>query len=467
MLSLTRDLKPIQDFQNAVNWGRTTVRDRLNMHIFEWNQGDPNGTEDGSIESVAQLEAREVRQVRVIFAPRDTPHPDTVNGLTRLFELFAIPSAFIAESLENVSQSFGTRTDENRAQYSWFHFLSRIIDISQEGGLPRFMHPSENAVDSNGGHQSQTHSTWTKAGFVLKSEQRTKPSSPQSQSTTSSSSSTTVADSHGTTYVTLICFGAPISLMHRFRRMQEQGCDEVIQDPYLLLEIVLDEMWSVIDKAGWTLSEVFGKIELRTLANATARSKAARDLDFPGLHNIAKDILYLRENTESALSTLESLIIHHKGFIKSDPSPCASSLQSALEYRKTLIQSTQRRLESLDERMKNIIQFSFNLVAQTDSRIMQRDGKSMKTVAIMTLVFMPLTTVATIFGTQLITLQDDAPYHIKVSPDFWLLWVISVPLTAIVMVVWRVCCADAREDEEGTRESRRHMDWHDSRLKLY
>lgn len=61
-------------------------------------------------------------------------------------------------------------------------------------------------------------------------------------------------------------------------------------------------------------------------------------------------------------------------------------------------------------------------------------------------------------------LQEDAPFRIMVSRDFWLLWVIAVPLTVIVMVVWRVWYMDARGrlvDQLPPRQSGKHgyMGW--------
>lgn len=94
--------------------------------------------------------------------------------------------------------------------------------------------------------------------------------------------------------------------------------------------------------------------------------------------------------------------------------------------------------------MTNVIELSFHIVTQGDSRVMQSESQSMKTIAVMTLVFMPLSTVATIFGTQFIKLQDESPYHVSISHDFWLLWLIAVPLTAIVLIIWRVGYTQAR-----------------------
>jgi Mg2+ and Co2+ transporter CorA len=173
---------------------------------------------------------------------------------------------------------------------------------------------------------------------------------------------------------------------------------------------------------------------------ATTPGKA-KDLPrdhFTGLHNLAKHVTYLRENCDSALATLSGLRHHHSAVLGEHPEPAQEFTRQALEYRKTLFQSTQRRLASLDKRMANIIQLSFHLVTVGDSRIMMSESQSMKTIAVMTLIFMPLSTVAGIFGTQFMKLDEEEPWHIHVSQDFWLLWIIAVPLTLIVLFIWRI-----------------------------
>lgn len=61
----------------------------------------------------------------------------------------------------------------------------------------------------------------------------------------------------------------------------------------------------------------------------------------------------------------------------------------------------------------------------------------MKTVAVMMLLFTPLGTVASIFGTQLIKIEDVTPYRMVMSQDFWFLWGIAIPLTILVVAIWR------------------------------
>jgi hypothetical protein len=126
--------------------------------------------------------------------------------------------------------------------------------------------------------------------------------------------------------------------------------------------------------------------------------------------------------------------------------------------------STQRRLSSLEKRMDNILQLSFHWVTQNDSLIMMSESLCMKAIAVATLTFMPLGTVAAIFGTQLIRLDDDPPHHARVSQDFWLLWIISVPLTMFVLVFWRVWYQDKRAQLKGKApirgyDDRGYMGW--------
>ena len=100
---------------------------------------------------------------------------------------------------------------------------------------------------------------------------------------------------------------------------------------------------------------------------------------------------------------------------------------------------------------------------------MQTENQSMKTIAVMTLIFMPLSTVAGIFGTQFMELDEGPGHHITVSQDFWLLWLIAVPLTIIVIVFWRVWYADAKRrlNDEIPRNAERYMGWKTLRQTLH
>lgn len=54
-------------------------------------------------------------------------------------------------------------------------------------------------------------------------------------------------------------------------------------------------------------------------------------------------------------------------------------------------------------------------------------------------MFIPFTAVTSIFGTQFF---DYGEQHMTVNPDFWVLWIIAVPLTLVIMTAWRASEGD-------------------------
>ncbi|KAJ8111521.1 hypothetical protein OPT61_g5900 [Boeremia exigua] len=456
--SLTADRRPLEAFKaQASRAGNPklgcsdTNTSSLPLHLFEWSQNSQDGVEISNVRSVTDLEARDPATVRVVFAPRDVPAPETVHGLVELFKRFEIPSAFVAESMQNISRSFAAQTDIDGTTYLWFHLLCKTVSVEGDRIVGR-KRPGNNA-DSAGSashdtaqNLSQEDLDWLKPGFVLKIRKPRVPPKTLARSRTSSSEVTMFAPS-AEPLVQLFCFGAPMSIGDRFRRLKDVAiCDDLVQDPYVLLEVVYEEMYKTLDMTGWAVSHVFGGIERQTLQLATTPGKATRlpRDHFTGLHNLAKHVTYLRENCDSALATLSSLQQHHATVVGEHPNPAQEFTQQALEYRQTLFDSTQRRLASLDKRMANIVQLSFHLVTVADSRIMHSESASMKSIAVTTLIFLPLSTIASIFGTQFMKLDENGRLHIRVSEDFWLLWVVALPLTAIVLLIWRVWYYDVR-----------------------
>jgi hypothetical protein len=81
-----------------------------------------------------------------------------------------------------------------------------------------------------------------------------------------------------------------------------------------------------------------------------------------------------------------------------------------LEYMLGAFHSLSLRIHSVETRVKNVINLvsnnhqvhdhaltglqAFNLVVQRDSTLLQKDSQSMKTIAVMTLIFLPGTAVA-------------------------------------------------------------------------
>jgi hypothetical protein len=209
------------------------------------------------------------------FAPQDVPNPATIDGMCELFDIFGIPSSFIEEGLQGVSQSFSAQKDTD-ATYIWFHMLSKTCQISDghivhvSGQEDSNNHQQEDRLRAQ--RQSQADFTWLKPGFVLKI--RNQSSSPllPSRSTTSSSESTLHSTS-AQPEVEMFCFGAPVAIRDRFQRLKQTAtCEELLLDPYVFLEIIISEMYKGMDQTGWMIANIFGKIETVSRSDHCLRS---------------------------------------------------------------------------------------------------------------------------------------------------------------------------------------------------
>jgi len=160
--------------------------------------------------------------------------------------------------------------------------------------------------------------------------------------------------------------------------------------------------------------------------------------DFSGLHNCAKHVIHIAEAVQSSLLAVEGTLAlaNEPTAANSDELHLRKDLTHRLQYRRSLFESTRLRLGSLQKRVENAITLSFNLVSQQDSLILLQDSSSMKTIALITMIFLPTTGVATVLGGALFNSnQEHGRWEVKSSPLFLTLWYISIPLTAVTLAL--------------------------------
>ncbi|KAL4757894.1 uncharacterized protein BDW70DRAFT_170923 [Aspergillus foveolatus] len=360
--------------------------------------------------SNTRLDVLDWVDARRVHSPRayELPIPRwPLDGLPLLIEHYKIPTAFFEGGIRAVTHSFGSLDTEDGYRCCWFDYLCKNITVAQSpGSEPVISDQSRRSVQQ----VRQSDFTWTRAGFFLRWPIRSE-------------------NRHD---LTMVCFGANM-VYDRLTRLSCEAVKEgVINDPMSLLLVVLHQLSARMDDTVWNLSMVFGAIESKALGLHRDRES------FTGLHNISKHIIYLQESSDAALETVKNLHRHHK-----DLSPSATEEERAAGKltRRTMaqveaeFQTVRLRLSSLDRRMQNVIALSFHLVTQEGNEFIQADSSTMATIAFVTLVFLPITTVSTIFGSQFFnTAPDNA--SIEVSKDFWIFWVVSIPLTLAVLLGW-------------------------------
>ncbi|PIG82898.1 hypothetical protein AARAC_011528, partial [Aspergillus arachidicola] len=400
MSSIFQDRSLLDAFKRAA-FGKPTL---LSPHTFTVDVLDSVQASDGRYQLI-------LRKVTVPelghFSPLDLPSSATAEGLLWLFDHYTAPSAFLAGRLRSVTHSFGALNSINGYNCSWFHYLCKNITVTHDAhGKARISDPRPGAPQMQHGD-----STWIRSGYFLR----------------------WAVGSNRDPEVTLLCFGASISLKGRLQDIPPSSIPtNVVRDPYSLFAIILEELSLQMDNTVWDVMDVFRHIELNTLTTMKDRES------FTGLHNVSKHILFLQESAEATMLTLKKLSSNHQQILEDVPDGdrhATEMAQGMLTHAETQFQSISLRLKSLEKRMDNIIALSFHLVTQDGNRIMQTDSSSMATIAFVTLVFLPVSTVSTIFGNQFFNFD---PVTIRLSQSFWIFWVVSIPLTLLVLFVWRV-----------------------------
>ncbi|KAF2807118.1 uncharacterized protein BDZ99DRAFT_522750 [Mytilinidion resinicola] len=409
------------------------MSDDLALDVFQWSQGVEVG-QYHSLQQVSALGGLPPCDLTVIFAPLDIHLNYETRGLPSLFKYYDFPNSFILERKYSVTQAFGTYEWNDGATCSWLHFLCKNIHIdrTRSPGNPdkcEIVNVIPNTIALR-----QADYSWLRSGYLFKRVPRVSGNISINGSSSSSTTTRALPDP-----VTLICFGAPDSLKQRCNRLlQGQLWERFLNDPYTILTMVVEELFFQLDHSAWNLSEAFGTIEHTILTSAERPGQAADHVDFVSLHTVAKAIIYLNEGVDAMLLTLEDMAATYDEKLSHPATKSASNLKAEIRYRRGLFRSTRLRLQSLEKRMSNIINLSFNLVTQQDSRVVQRDSSVMKIIAIVTLFFLPSSTIATIFGTQFFNFGDfgNGKPEFLVSSYFWVFWLVSICTTVAVFVVW-------------------------------
>ncbi|KIX02237.1 uncharacterized protein Z518_08176 [Rhinocladiella mackenziei CBS 650.93] len=133
------------------------------------------------------------------------------------------------------------------------------------------------------------------------------------------------------------------------------------------------------------------------------------------------------------------------------------SLKELLEHNIVQAKALADVVMNLQNRMELQLNVLYSFVAQHDNQLSAqlaalsgRDSTSMKILAFITAVFLPATVVATLFSMDMFDWQnatsknvvsssdeDNGQTH-TVSPQFWIYWAVTIPLTIVTLAGWAI-----------------------------
>ena len=193
-----------------------------------------------------------------------------------------------------------------------------------------------------------------------------------------------------------------------------EGWDKCTYD----LEVVQSDMEKLVqhhpDDIAWDSEKLFGVLTFR----------------MPGLIAFQETIDVLKEANAAFVST------HGAG----GNQPLVSDL---LNQQQGLLRSVKRDFDYMRTRLEDLNKLSFNIIAKQNSTTMAeiatysfRDAISMRTIALVTLFFLPGTFIAAFFSMSFFT-SSQSPFLSRPASS-WLFFVLTLPLTTFTILVWEV-----------------------------
>ncbi|KAL4903776.1 hypothetical protein BDW74DRAFT_179362 [Aspergillus multicolor] len=230
--------------------------------------------------------------------------------------------------------------------------------------------------------------------------------------------------------------------------------------PFLWHLLLVEECVNLYEASFWLLRDIVRAEEKNRLSGFTH----TQNIDFALLHDTARHIFHLKETIESAEHTVQNLIVeiekwgasieyagalqlpvdNNNGTSKGTGAGSASiswtQIKGDLRYMEKELFSEKLRARGLWERQDNEINYALNIAghqAREDSAKARSDSAAMKTIAVLGLLYLPGSFVSGLFGTNFFNLSTEGSnQEWVVSENFWLYWLITVPLTALTVVVW-------------------------------
>ncbi|KAI0470122.1 hypothetical protein F4859DRAFT_119786 [Xylaria cf. heliscus] len=233
-----------------------------------------------------------------------------------------------------------------------------------------------------------------------------------------------------------------------------------LHSPFLLAWVSLVHLSNWMDASTYYLLTSIRQLEELTGYGPYGRKKSSNEVPIDRLTQASKNIGYVQVNLANQLRhvTIGTAISSHiaaRAAKLADYAvePYAQKCQEEFDEFNSTIPSLQRSLNDssayvyyLQERVRSQNTVVYALMTQADARIniglakaskelaeaAKKDSSSMKSIAIMTMLFLPGTYFAALWAIPSLTWGQPN----VIQPDFWVYWAFTVPSTLLIFAIW-------------------------------
>ncbi|KAK0748327.1 hypothetical protein B0T21DRAFT_356331 [Apiosordaria backusii] len=231
----------------------------------------------------------------------------------------------------------------------------------------------------------------------------------------------------------------------------------IFHDPLAMHTSLVDQIIVYSDISVWRIRDPVRQLE---------RSRMRTGAIFSEVHEMSRHAIHSSETLEAAIDTLKELqrcrAMAHDSFpsrppsatVAADDTTATTSLTQTYKHQAhqhaqfqiSLLKNLKLRADSNRERLKNEINTAFNNLTMQDNSVL-------KSIALLTMVFLPATFFSSLFSTTFFTYGDDGEW--QVSGKMWIYWVTTLPATILIVVLWRVWLGNSDAIVAGWKQAKK------------
>ncbi|KAJ6785435.1 hypothetical protein PWT90_10320 [Aphanocladium album] len=231
-----------------------------------------------------------------------------------------------------------------------------------------------------------------------------------------------------------------------------------LDDPFWAYHKLMDLVVSINDEAVWSITKMVREIE----KNGT---HSIEKPNYRSLNDLARHTIHITEVLSVTCETAQRIMAQHRSWMDgncgggdengAEGLALSRNAQERLSFYAQVLSSFRHRMLSTKDRLTNEINLSFNTIAQIDSATTVKDSATMKKIAWLTAAFLPATFTSAIFSTTFFNFSPEANRW-TMSDKFWVLWVVALPLTIAMPIIWKLYPAESGKNTDGSKPSRSH-----------
>ncbi|TWU76409.1 hypothetical protein ED733_006785 [Metarhizium rileyi] len=218
-----------------------------------------------------------------------------------------------------------------------------------------------------------------------------------------------------------------------------------LKNPFWIYPRLVEKVVELEETSVWATRRLIRDVEKKRAEQE--KKKISVDPEYSWLHEISRHVTHVSETLKVGCVSLESIQRHHAEFLElHEKSPdgqismSSRNIGNRLAFCHHMLKSSAYRAEANSARLQSEVTLAFNKVSQEDSNVSvqiahytRNDSAAMRTIAAVTMLFLPATFISAIFSTSFFNSEGG---NWKVSGEFWIFWVVAIVVTVASFGSW-------------------------------